>query len=116
MSMPFTVTHVRAPCLQSAVSQNCILLPWKIPASQRFRSPADCKSAIQQIENLRYVQPPFFALSIMLTNPPIPSLPPALRPLVFPLGILACYWLHLVHQLGAQWSLYEQYNYGWSVP
>ena len=40
---------------QSAVSQNCILRAWKTSAPRRFRSPADYKSAIQQIENLRYV-------------------------------------------------------------
>lgn len=31
-------------------------------------------------------------------------------------AVLAAYWLSLIHQLGAQWSVYEQYNYGWSVP
>jgi exosortase len=30
--------------------------------------------------------------------------------------VLAVYWLTLIHQLGAQWSAYEQYNYGWAVP
>ena len=25
-------------------------------------------------------------------------------------------WLPLIHLLGAQWSVYEQYNYGWAVP
>ncbi|MBE0545465.1 MAG: exosortase/archaeosortase family protein [Verrucomicrobia bacterium] len=29
---------------------------------------------------------------------------------------MAGYWLLLVYQLGAQWSAYEQYNYGWAVP
>ena len=29
---------------------------------------------------------------------------------------LGVYWLTLIHQLGAQWSIYEQYNYGWAVP
>lgn len=29
---------------------------------------------------------------------------------------LAAYWVVLVYQLGAQWSAYEQYNYGWAVP
>jgi len=33
-----------------------------------------------------------------------------------PLAVLGAYWLSLIHQLGAQWSIYEQYNYGWSVP
>src|SRR6266851_4531727 len=33
-----------------------------------------------------------------------------------PLAVLGVYWLSLIHQLGAQWSIYEQYNYGWSVP
>jgi exosortase len=38
------------------------------------------------------------------------------RSVWFALGALALYWLLLIYQLGAQWSLYEQYNYGWSVP
>src|SRR5262249_13665989 len=39
----------------SAVSQNCILLNGIIfQTSATTRRPADCKSAIQQIENLRY--------------------------------------------------------------
>ena len=29
---------------------------------------------------------------------------------------LAGYWLILIYYLGAQWSLFEQYNYGWAVP
>jgi exosortase/archaeosortase family protein len=29
---------------------------------------------------------------------------------------LGVYWLALIHQLGAQWSIYEQYSYGWAVP
>jgi exosortase len=29
---------------------------------------------------------------------------------------LGIYWLALIHQLGAQWSVYEQYSYGWAVP
>ena len=29
---------------------------------------------------------------------------------------LAAYWIGLVYQLGAQWSAFEQYNYGWAVP
>src|SRR5436305_11644634 len=41
--------------LQSAGSQNCILPVWKIYAPTVVPSPADCKSAIQQIANLRYV-------------------------------------------------------------
>ena len=32
------------------------------------------------------------------------------------LAALACYWAVLIYQLGAQWSAYEQYNYGWAVP
>ena len=31
-------------------------------------------------------------------------------------GVLGIYWLALVHQLGAQWSVFDQYNYGWAVP
>lgn len=29
---------------------------------------------------------------------------------------LACLWLVVVRFLGAQWSVYEQYRYGWAVP
>lgn len=29
---------------------------------------------------------------------------------------LLVYWVALIYQLGAQWLIYEQYNYGWSVP
>ncbi len=32
------------------------------------------------------------------------------------LAVLGCYWAVLIYQLGAQWSAYEQYNYGWAVP
>ena len=32
------------------------------------------------------------------------------------LAVLAVYWLLLIYQLSAQWSIYEQYNYGWAVP
>ena len=31
-------------------------------------------------------------------------------------GVLACYWLAVIHQLGAQWSVFAQYHYGWAVP
>ncbi len=30
--------------------------------------------------------------------------------------VLACFWSVVIHQLGAQWSVYEQYHYGWAVP
>ncbi len=30
--------------------------------------------------------------------------------------VLGIYWLALIHQLGAQWSVFEQYNYGRAVP
>jgi exosortase/archaeosortase family protein len=36
--------------------------------------------------------------------------------LVFGALPLAAYWLVLIHYLGVQWSAFEQYNYGWSVP
>ena len=29
---------------------------------------------------------------------------------------LAGYWALLIYNLGAQWSIYEQYSYGWAVP
>ncbi len=32
------------------------------------------------------------------------------------LAALGGYWVMLTYQLGAQWSAYEQYNYGWAVP
>ncbi len=35
---------------------------------------------------------------------------------IFYLLPLVGYWLVLIHYLGAQWSVYEQYNYGWAVP
>jgi exosortase len=38
------------------------------------------------------------------------------KTLLFPLCALACYWVVLIYYLGAQWSVYAQYNYGWSVP
>ena len=39
---------------QSAVSQNCILPSVRTLEAHKRRCPADYKSAIQQIENLRY--------------------------------------------------------------
>ena len=30
--------------------------------------------------------------------------------------VLAAFWLVLIYHLGAQWSVYEQYHYGWAVP
>jgi exosortase len=36
---------------------------------------------------------------------------------MFPwLLILAALWAPLIYLLGAQWSVYQQYNYGWAVP
>jgi exosortase len=35
---------------------------------------------------------------------------------LFPLCAIGCYWAILIYYLGAQWSVYEQYNYGWAVP
>ena len=29
---------------------------------------------------------------------------------------LAAVWLPIIHLLGAQWSIYDQYRYGWAVP
>src|ERR1022692_2152988 len=45
--------------------------------------------------------------------------PPALpqrHSLLFPPFVVGCYWAILIYYLGAQWSVYEQYNYGWAVP
>jgi exosortase len=39
-----------------------------------------------------------------------------LPPRVFYLLPLACYWLVLIYYMGAQWSVFEQYRYGWAVP
>jgi len=39
-----------------------------------------------------------------------------LRSSLFHLLPLAGYWLVLIYNLGAQWSVYEQYHYGWAVP
>ena len=32
------------------------------------------------------------------------------------LAILAAIWVPVVYLLGAQWSIFEAYNYGWAVP
>src|ERR1039458_8930953 len=42
--------------------------------------------------------------------------PPQRSALLFPLCVVGCYWAVLIYYLGAQWSVYEQYNYGWAVP
>jgi exosortase len=39
-----------------------------------------------------------------------------LRSSLFYLLPLAGYWLVLIYNLGAQWSVYVQYHYGWAVP
>ena len=55
-SMTYLEPIGRSADLQSAVSQNCILLSIaKAGALGGIRGPADYKSAIQQIANLRYV-------------------------------------------------------------
>ncbi len=41
---------------------------------------------------------------------------PHLRSAICYLLPLAAYWLVLIYNLGAQWSVYKQYNYGWAVP
>ena len=35
---------------------------------------------------------------------------------IFYLLPIVGYWLVLIYNLGAQWSVYEQYHYGWAVP
>ncbi len=35
--------------------------------------------------------------------------------LLAPLSLLSL-WLPIIYLLGAQWSIYEQYHYGWAVP
>jgi exosortase len=35
---------------------------------------------------------------------------------VLPICVIGCYWVVLIYYLGAQWSVYEQYGYGWAVP
>ena len=44
--------------------------------------------------------------------------PTGVRPWVIGAGAVAllALWLPLIYLLGAQWSIYEQYNYGWAVP
>lgn len=34
----------------------------------------------------------------------------------FAAAVLLCFWTLLIYQLGAQWTIYEQYHYGWAVP
>jgi exosortase/archaeosortase family protein len=41
---------------------------------------------------------------------------PRLPSSIFYLLPLAGYWLVLIYNLRAQWSVYEQYHYGWAVP
>ena len=41
---------------------------------------------------------------------------PHLPSSIFYLLPLAGFWLVLIYNLGAQWSVYEQYHYGWAVP
>lgn len=38
------------------------------------------------------------------------------NPLVLWCALLAALWLPVVYLLGAQWTFYEQYHYGWAVP
>ncbi len=55
-----------------------------------------------------------------LAEPPVAGLQPGSRRTLcglFPIFcILACYWAVVIHQLGAQWSIFAQYHYGWAVP
>ena len=32
------------------------------------------------------------------------------------LAMLAAIWAPVVYLLGAQWSIFEEYNYGWALP
>lgn len=36
--------------------------------------------------------------------------------LIWVITALGIFWLALIRQLGAQWTIYEEYNYGWAVP
>ena len=38
------------------------------------------------------------------------------RPDIIALVALALFWINVIYQLGAQWSLYPQYGYGWAIP
>src|ERR1051325_11643829 len=38
------------------------------------------------------------------------------NPIVLFSAALAALWLPVVYLIGAQWSYYEQYHYGWAVP
>ena len=68
-SMGIELSEARSADFESAVSQNCIL-----QVEQSFRRaeisihPADCKSAIQQIKNLRYVLPGCLCFAFLLTS------------------------------------------------
>jgi exosortase len=67
-----------------------------------------------------------FSVSAFQHFQPLPVFPLSLTPmlsasvprkaLIFPLCVLATYWAVLIYYLGAQWSVYEQYSYGWAVP
>src|SRR6478672_13465826 len=46
--------EMRSADFQSAVSQTCSLLAARKRETQELGTAADCKSAIQEIENLRY--------------------------------------------------------------
>ena len=35
---------------------------------------------------------------------------------IIALVALALFWINVIYQLGAQWSLYPQYGYGWAIP
>src|SRR5689334_6533890 len=62
----------------------------------------------------------FFELSQLFAEKVVryseqPALP-APRAMRYALCALAPFWLLLIYQLGAQWMIYQQYNYGWAVP
>ena len=71
MAMLARIFHSRSADFQSAVSQNFIPQAGRHSSRRRnFRQSADCKSAIQQIENLRYaVSMPLSRLSCDIFEP-----------------------------------------------
>ena len=38
------------------------------------------------------------------------------RTVIIAMVALALFWIDVIYQLGAQWSLYPQYGYGWAIP
>jgi exosortase len=75
-----------------------------------------CGERLRLRERERLRKPSHTALAYpALTISPTPPIL-KLRNAALPLCVIGCYWLLLIYNLGAQWSAYDQYRYGWSVP